>query len=105
MKNLSQSMKKSFQYSLCILAITIFTFQVYQIINEEHITDASKEITDEVFLNAINSLPIVQNVNNEKCEKSHFSLSSIFLCLFRCAVAFLFGGMISEMRYIKLGTI
>ena len=96
MKSLSQSLKKNFKYAICLLAIFIFTIQIYQIVTEEKIIEVSNDVSNIEN----NSDPIAVQ---EECKKSEINASSILMCVFKCSVAFLFGGMISDRKFIKFG--
>jgi hypothetical protein len=91
MKNLTQSLKKNFKFALCILAITIFTIQIYQIVNEEKMAEISYSKTEKSHI----------VIEEEQCHG--LRLSNIFSLVFKCSIAFLFGGMISDGKFIKFG--
>ncbi len=94
MKNFTQTLKKNFKYTVCILALTIFAIQIYHIVTEENIK--SSEIKVKV--------PEL-SVNDDKCKSPTAYVSGILTSIFKCSIAFLFGGLISDRRYVKFGAL
>jgi hypothetical protein len=82
--------KSQLKYMTIIIALILFISQVYLNIVETTQKNNSKEIT---YL-----------AEENKCNKSDYS-TGILIAIFKCSLAFLAGGLISDMKFIKFGVI
>lgn len=73
------------QYLICFLGLMIFTMQIYYIANEKPLK--------------------AENLPEEICADSGMNITDLMITIFKCSLAFLFGGMISDMKFVKFGII
>lgn len=93
MKSKFLNLRVNLKYSICLLAIFLSCLILMQIKNE-------------VDLNENNLLLANESVETKQieviCEENSSNLGT---ALIKCSIAFLLGGLISEMKFLKIGII
>jgi hypothetical protein len=99
MQKVLKLVKGPLKYSTILIAIILFISQIYYgfIKSEEDF----KKITNK------NNLPVTQDVEDQ-CERSNGNgdtFIKVFEIISKCLFAFLAGGLISDMKFIKFGVV
>lgn len=84
MKVLCQFARKNLKYSLCFLTLTILAVQIFHLVNEG----------EKHHVNTV-----IEHSETENCPKQ----IDIWMSVFKCSLAFLFGGLLSDMKFLKFG--
>lgn len=123
MKNL-KNVRKGLQFLVVMIGFMIAISQIYsfsienELMKNSNLNDLPVMPSEQNFVNSVqlsveNEKQLIQeNISNQKISKNtnepnctRNGFYDAFLMLFKCSVAFLFGGMLSEMRFIKVGVI
>lgn len=102
-------LKTQIKYSTILIAFIIFTAQIYIFVNE-----ISKDVKESTSIdNYNNEVDIKGNTGyintgiqteEEICKESGFgNLYLILQLLFKCSLAFLAGGLLTDAKFIKIG--
>jgi hypothetical protein len=97
MKIAMQKIKKYFSFSLFPVAVLLFIYQFYQIYTEVSLEVISTE--------NMHSIPLFQKENTKadvNCE-SFLDFGHFISIISKCSIAFFFGGMISNRKFLKIG--
>jgi hypothetical protein len=108
------SARSGLKYAICALAILLFTVQLHCLINEEPVAgdlailEEVENIKEGIFTEKQSDVTYSESITeakgcNFKEETNNNFAAKVGTTIFKCAVAFLFGGMLSEMRFLKSG--
>jgi hypothetical protein len=84
--------KECLKYTTILLAVLLFIGQIYLGFIKEN---------QEINIKEKHLLSPIQNEVNDECQNS--LLKNLGNLVFKCSLAFLAGGLISEMKFIKIG--
>lgn len=116
MKSMCQFLRRNFKYSVCVLAVVLFAVQVTNIVSEEAIekvayeaemkgVEAAVALVKREYVSEIRDKERVSEgeKTDDETTKCKDGPGQLIAAVFKCALAFFLGGMISEMKFIKFG--
>ena len=101
--------KTGLKYTTVLLAMIVFIGQIYYgFIKDYNNEQYEVEVSTDQGIDKISEINRISNfVTSDLCEKGDVSgyMMSILNLIFKCSLAFLAGGLISDMKFIKFGII
>jgi hypothetical protein len=105
MKVICQIARRNLKYTIGIVALFLFVLQVYNIVGEAKLESIRLEELETVVVKRENPEIYVEKTQSDiQCAEGQVR-TEILMGIFKCSLAFLFGGLLSEMKFIKFGII
>ena len=105
MKVICQLARRNLKYTIGLVAMFLFVLQVYNIVSEVKLETVRLEELEEPKMNKESTTLLSEETPSEnQCSEGNLK-SEIWMGVMKCSLAFLFGGLFSEMRFIKFGII
>jgi hypothetical protein len=91
--------KNNLKYTTVLIGLILFTGQLYFAITEKENINI-----DDTTESKTHTSTSTLNPNTISCDASSY-LFNIFAIVFKCSLAFLAGGLVSDMKFIKFGVL
>jgi len=83
--------KNQMKYMTILIALILFTSQIYMILIESNSLEMDEKKSTSI------------KDNENKCIDYYFN--SLYIVVFKCSLAFLAGGLLSDMKFVLFGVI
>jgi hypothetical protein len=105
MKVICQVARRNLKYTIGLVALFLFVMQVYNIVGEAKLESIKLEEMKTTIIEKETQHMYVEITQSDiQCADGQFRIE-ILMGIFKCSLAFLFGGLLSEMKFIKFGII
>lgn len=105
MKVICQVARRNLKYTIGLVALFLFILQVYNIVGEDKLESSKLEEIATIIAENENQHIYVENSHTDfQCADGQIK-KEILMGIFKCSLAFLFGGILSELKFIKFGII
>lgn len=105
MKVICQVARRNLKYTIGLVALFLFILQVYNIVGEEKLESIKlEEITTTISEKESQHIYAENSHTDIQCADGQIR-KEILMGIFKCSLAFLLGGILSELKFIKFGII